>query len=58
MDDVDDKDYEREEDKLRVDILDLIERYRIMSHVFFRRLDKDEKIDALIEVAEFIRDNK
>jgi len=41
-----------------VDILDLIERYRIMSHVFFRRLNKDEKIDALIEVAEFIRDNK
>jgi hypothetical protein len=57
MDDFDNKGYEREEDKLRVDVLEAMERYRIMAHVFFRRLDKDEKIDALTEVAEFIREN-
>jgi hypothetical protein len=41
-----------------VDVLELIERYKVMAHVFFRRLDKDEKIDALTEVAEFIRNNR
>jgi len=35
-----------------------VERYRMMAHVFFRRLDHKEKIDAMIEVAELIKEEK
>jgi len=57
MDNDNNKNPEGTEDILRMDILvDKMEIYRIMSHVFFRRLDKEEVIDALIEAAEQIRE--
>lgn len=53
------KDGQRKEDQLRMDVLsEGFERYRLMSHVFFRRLDHKEKIDAMIEVAEIIRQER
>ena len=52
MDNRDEQANDREENQLRVDILaDRLEFYRLTSIIFFRRLSKEEKIDALIEVA-------
>ena len=49
---------DREENQLRVDVLaDRLEFYRLMSIVFFRRLSKEEKIDALIEVAGLFKEH-
>lgn len=33
-----------------------IEMYRIMAHVFFKHLSKTEKVDAMTEAAEKIRE--
>lgn len=35
-----------------------IELYRTMAYVFYKRLDKDERIDALTEVALMIREEE
>ena len=43
-------------DKLRMDILmERLEMYIIMSEVFYRRINTEEKVDALLEVAERLK---
>lgn len=57
MDSSDNKDKQREEDKLRVDVLaKTLEIYRIMAHIFFKHLSRTDKVDALTEAAEKIRE--
>lgn len=57
MGDSSDKGATGKKDKLRVDLLaEAAERYRIMAYVFYRRLDNKEKVDALLEVAELLKE--
>ena len=59
MDNNDSESKSRKEDRLRVEILsDALEKYKTMATVFFRRLEHDEKIDAMIEVAEILKEER
>lgn len=52
-----DKDTVRATDNLRMDILGKrLEMYRIMALIFYRRIDDKEKVDALLEAAELIKE--
>jgi hypothetical protein len=40
-----------------MDLLDRLDLYRAMSIIFFNRLTKDEKVDALLEVIDVLKGN-
>jgi len=47
---------DRQKDQLRVDLLaEKVELYRTMALTFFNRLNKEEKIDALLEVVSILK---
>lgn len=56
---MDNKTSDRKEDKLRVDILaDAFDAYRTMAMVFFDRLPKEERVEAMLEAIKLIKEDK